>query len=239
MQYAQDYDERIPVGTKGIGYVGVGTQIGVGWAGRVFPYVKSAQLFVCQNDQTPTPCSYGLNQNLVRENRGGSLYFMGQLARIDAPARTIMLFEVAGAVTDVTKPYNPVTNTGDRNSPVSDGHDGGAINPTMPVIDSSSNVLIMFETGPFSNISYESVSLCDPWPDVYAGASGADYEPKISGKGRHLEGSNILFCDGHVKWLKGQNISNGLSAINATDAQVWGRSESTEHASHAATFSVR
>jgi prepilin-type N-terminal cleavage/methylation domain-containing protein/prepilin-type processing-associated H-X9-DG protein len=236
MQYAQDYDERLPVGTKGVGYVGTGTQIGVGWAGQIYPYAKSAQIYVCPNDNTPTPCSYGYNQNIPREDD----HFMGQLARINAPERTVMLFEVAGDITDVSKPYDPDTNTGDRNSAAGDGADGGGLNPTFPFTDPSSNVLVLYDTGPMShNTGVPEYNRWDLWPDMYAGLSGASYEPKISGKGRHLEGSNILFGDGHVKWLKGKNISNGRSAITTSDGESFGRSEGTENGSHEATFSVR
>src|SRR6476620_9125827 len=49
LQYAGDNDETLPSGTKGVGYVGNGSQRGVGWAGQIFTYVKSAQVYVCPN----------------------------------------------------------------------------------------------------------------------------------------------------------------------------------------------
>src|SRR4028119_916482 len=58
LQYTQDYDETYPTGmTEGISPEGA-TVRGTGWAGQIYPYVKSAQVFVCPDDQTPTACSY-------------------------------------------------------------------------------------------------------------------------------------------------------------------------------------
>jgi prepilin-type N-terminal cleavage/methylation domain-containing protein len=65
MQYTQDYDEMLPAGENTTnGYWGTG------WAGGIFPYVKSAQVYVCPNDTTrgsgtnPHPVSYSYNINL-------------------------------------------------------------------------------------------------------------------------------------------------------------------------------
>src|SRR5687768_13605090 len=49
MQYTQDYDEYLPVGNTGGGQ---------GWAGRVGPYLKSSQIFICPSDSS-TP-GYGV-----------------------------------------------------------------------------------------------------------------------------------------------------------------------------------
>src|SRR4028118_772147 len=66
LQYTQDYDETYPTGmTEGFDSAGA-TRRGMGWAGQISPYVKSAQVFVCPDDQTPTACSYGFNSNLHR-----------------------------------------------------------------------------------------------------------------------------------------------------------------------------
>src|SRR5471032_1752630 len=50
LQYAQDYDERIPFGV----FAGYGNSLpdGIGWAGPLYPYLKSAQIFVCPSDST-------------------------------------------------------------------------------------------------------------------------------------------------------------------------------------------
>src|ERR1700753_3863556 len=43
LQYQEDYDETVPCGSlKGIG--------GMGWAGEIYPYVKSKAAFLCPDD---------------------------------------------------------------------------------------------------------------------------------------------------------------------------------------------
>src|SRR3954469_14896504 len=44
MQYAQDYDERFPVGEI---YVSLNAAFGNGWSGDIYPYVKSSQIYKC------------------------------------------------------------------------------------------------------------------------------------------------------------------------------------------------
>jgi prepilin-type processing-associated H-X9-DG protein len=36
--------------------------------------------------------------------------------------------------------------------------------------------------------------------------------------GRHSEGSNFLFCDGHAKWSRGDAVSPGRNAPGASAA---------------------
>lgn len=234
-QYTQENDEKLPVGTKGTGYVGSGGQIGVGWAGQVFPYVKSAGVYVCPNDSTPTPCSYAINRNTV----ASGLTFTGSIASINSPSRTTMLLEVAGSVTDVTKAYDPATNTGDRYSGSGTGLGGFALVPDLPVNDPTSQVMMMWDTGVFSKMAGLTPNQCEPWPAGMAAATGATYLPTIGGTGRHLDGSNVLFVDGHVKWLRGTSISNGRNALSENNVETSNFAEGSGNGTHAATFSIR
>jgi len=96
-QYSQDYDEQYPSGDPWF-------NVCWGWAGEVSPYVKSPQLFTCPDDPTAasgfgTPVSYGYNMNLSGCSSGftnGS----PSVSQLNAPARTLMLFEVVGTVVD-------------------------------------------------------------------------------------------------------------------------------------------
>ena len=54
----------------------------------------------------------------------------------------------------------------------------------------------------------------------------------------HSSGSNLLFSDGHVKWLRPSQISAGNNASNATDANTGGQAEGTQNGTHVATFSA-
>ncbi len=98
LQYAQDYDERLP---SGAGYSDITNNYrgdGSGWAAQVYPDIKSRDLFHCPDDGTgPTgarvPVSYALNQNAA----GATQPQFGNVAA------TILLFEVSDAVSDVSK----------------------------------------------------------------------------------------------------------------------------------------
>ena len=173
MQYTQDNDEYFPAGSGGIQTVG--------WAGKIYTYVKSTQIFVCPSDTDKNPsingknilqCSYFVNRNLSTQNN--SLVSLRSLASMNAPALTIYAGEVyKGAMNDVdsTKPQS------DYLSPLGDGYQN--------VINGYANG---YRTGLMGNRAFYSAL-----PDLPA----------------HSDGSNFLACDGHAKWLKGSAVSNG------------------------------
>src|ERR1700744_4258814 len=50
LQYTQDHDERFPAGIPNSGAGGANDISGAGWGESIYPYVKSAQIFVCPDD---------------------------------------------------------------------------------------------------------------------------------------------------------------------------------------------
>ena len=84
MQYTQDYDEAIPLGSSG------GVNYGMrGYAGRIMPYVKSEQLFVCPSSTLQgIRISYAGSGNPSTSNRF--------LASFIAPSKTVALMEFEG-----------------------------------------------------------------------------------------------------------------------------------------------
>ena len=152
LQYAADNNELLFVAganPHGFGYAG----LGLGWAGRSYPYVKSVGVFRCPDDATADvsagesgslngaalqAVSYGLNSNL-----GGTNYeplakakpippiALGQIA---APARTVLLFEVSGDVAALNDP-----RIDDQQSAWGTGGGNGTtlIGPTGPLSDAS------------------------------------------------------------------------------------------------------
>jgi prepilin-type processing-associated H-X9-DG protein len=246
LQYTQDYDETYPTGmTEAFDSEGA-TRRGMGWAGQISPYVKSAQIFVCPDDQTPSACSYGFNSNLHRVTASagqdvGSLNFTtGSLASVNSPAKTIMLFEVTGARTDVTKPYDAASGTGDQYSASGHGTSSNEMSPSFPAV-TGAPVVVWYDTGVLDNGAWGNSARFDPVPSGVADGSG--YTPSVSGKGRHLEGSNFLFADGHAKWLKPSAVSAGRNALAevANQTQTGPRAEGSggpvSGAAHAGTFS--
>lgn len=74
-QYTQDADGILPAGA---------TPAGNGWAGEIYPFVKSTNTYRCPNDvQDGVYISYAENQNLVKQNDNS----------LTKPAATVALYE--------------------------------------------------------------------------------------------------------------------------------------------------
>lgn len=74
-QYVQDNDNVLPAGVNSAGN---------GWAGEVYPFIKSAAAYHCPNDTSQAPfISYAENRNLVKQH----------LVNFTDPAATVALYE--------------------------------------------------------------------------------------------------------------------------------------------------
>ena len=183
-QYTQDYDELMPQGNAN-------NRGGQGWASQVYPYVKSTGVYMCPDDvarggvnPTTYPVSYGYNLNLTPAlSQNGTTY--NTLAALNAPAKTVLLFEVSGIVADPT-------NRADQNSVSGWGIDGNN------------------GSGSFQNITYATGCM---------GLSPNPCNNQIAGTttGRHTDGSNFLFNDGHVKFMRPRYVSSGTTATGQND----------------------
>lgn len=190
MQYVQDNDETFPVGSQN-SYFTAGDHFGIGWAGEIYPYVKSTGLYKCPDDVTADQpnanppmyeVSYAMNTHIVNSYTAGP---HGLLAGFTAPATTVLLSEVVNDLVDVTaidegkSLATPPTHW----SVVSQGDDVIGNNP--PGQDATARMA----TGPL-----------DGDINVWDGTQG-----------RHTNGSNFLLADGHVKWLAGSAVSPGIN----------------------------
>jgi prepilin-type N-terminal cleavage/methylation domain-containing protein/prepilin-type processing-associated H-X9-DG protein len=199
VQYSQDNDEKYPYGDV-YGYAN-----GQGWAGQIYTYVKSAGVYKCPDDSTGgVPISYGINANIIPvvgsyQDAGGNWRGSGggvSLAKLQSPAKTIQLFEVTGVS----------SSTGNI---AQDGNTDG--------------------TGHYDSASGDGI--CGP--NYY----GAQYATGVPGNvtppaafpgngtynaltGRHTDGANYSFADGHVKYLKSAQVSGGYD--NATSGNNGG-----------------
>jgi len=227
-QYSQDFDERLPMGTSA-GRANYG--YGDGWAGRVYPFVQSAGVFACPDDAvspvtnvvagktyTLSPVSYAYNGNLAGSDlpadstkRVGKVGIKGYLAQMNAPAKTVMLAEVTAtayppglqdsqAVADLTTP-NEVGDQGAVAAPCADG------SPTM--------LGVFAAVGPPPGGAPCSLPLATGYMGQSGTARTATFTTTPAGSyylaptGRHSDGSSFLLCDGHVKWLRGSQVSTG------------------------------
>jgi prepilin-type N-terminal cleavage/methylation domain-containing protein len=186
IEYTQDADERLP---NGSGYSDISNNFlgdGSGWASQIYPDIKSTGVFHCPDDSTPAsgvrvPVSYGYNMNA--SGAANSLF--------QAPANTVLLFEVSGDISDVTREGS---GTGDIDTSVDNESCSANGN------DLTRGGYYTYQTGPLGSPAKA--------PAGYTSATG-----------RHTDGSDFLLSDGHVKWLRGSAVSGGANNPSSGCAQ--------------------
>jgi prepilin-type processing-associated H-X9-DG protein len=243
MQYVQDFDEELPCGYKTTGG-------GAGWAGQVYPYVKSTKVFVCPSDPSSKPqCSYGVNGNLAPLANGVAGTQAGIfINKMVQPGKTVYLFEVYR--TGQTNTWNPQTEfgyqqsgqglsalgghssptglgTGQNYDPV--GADGGITDAQAVSAIASGSTFMQYATGFPNNMTTNVGGYA-----MFTGAMGA-----------HENGSTYLFCDGHAKWALGSQIwagsTNGLTGngCGGSGDSGWARSFNCSDQTFVGTYSYQ
>ncbi len=203
-EYTQDYDENYPTGHNGI--------LGQAWAGTVYPYVKSTEVFHCPDDpttkQTNTgitpnvvsyPVSYSANLNFTRTDPGNTLDpHSGQaLASLQSPAKTVMLCEVHGIYGAITDPIEANGLNGVVSS-VTNGNDGGQVFPF---------------TGGTQGGNLESGCLGGKDCSAFLASKSNIHSGFDALTGIHTDGSNYMMTDCHAKWFRGSQVSGGMTAM--------------------------
>jgi len=200
LQYNEDYDESMPT---------TNTIWGGGWAGEIYPYIKSKGVYACPDDPTSpggtqyTRVSYALNVNVLSPYVDGSgngysgNYFTRagstSLAAQRSPANTVLLFEIEKQL------YVDVTNPAEQQSAIGDGAVGSNPNGSP---------------GGGCGLGLDS-SYCSA---VYATGQIDGYAiPNVKGKvGVHTEGANYAALDGHAKFARPTQVSGGLTAPDSS-----------------------
>ena len=216
IQYQQDADEKNPGGLNGYGG-------GSGYAGQIYPFVKSTGVFQCPDDANhdPAAASLAINANtaVVAPLCVASGYAncctmtadSAKIAQYNSPSKTVLVFEVTKSYGyDVSYEINHLNQvpagTADYcgGSP-SGGGLGGAYDPNgyngTDQPRTATDGFIHYATGLLNGIKKN------------AGAfTGVD--------GRHAPGANYVMADGHAKYLLPQSVSPGGNAANQNDTQV-------------------
>jgi prepilin-type N-terminal cleavage/methylation domain-containing protein len=206
-QYEQDFDELLPCSN----YIS-GSSCPVtssGWAGQIYPYVKSTGVFTCPDDSTQassaqltagyTPISYALNVSFdvgTCYTLGNGYYtsIMDNVSKDTSPSQTVLLFEVSGMVSQVSSNV-------ETSSPEASGY-VGKLNAGTTVQGVGSTPR-QYETGYM--------------PSQSGAAGDGNYAAPL---GWHTNGANWLLLDDHVKWCQGSKVSDGYAASTATTIQA-------------------
>ena len=215
VQYAQDFDESLPCGSVQ-GFSLAGAQ-GSGWAGQIYNYVKATDVYRCPDDPNVSGVagyyviSYVFNWDLSPDqSTRGNTYAGNQVAKANAPASTVLLCEA-------------------QNLTQSPAYANGM----------TAQITLPEEGEPAAGTIVHSPCGWGPLDNIYIGkqANGTlspAYKPggyyatalmgQAAGNGLlpnpvHTDGANYLALDGHVKWLRGSMVSDGVTAATSTDAQ--------------------
>ena len=85
IQYSQDFDERMPLGSQPFA---TNYRMGIGWGGQIYPYVKSSQIYKCPSDSfVPTSAarvtvSYGFNLGMGEDDLSATFGAGGGVANM-------------------------------------------------------------------------------------------------------------------------------------------------------------
>ena len=195
-QYSQDADEKNPNGAN-VFYPG-----GNGWAGQIYTYVKSKQVYLCPDeaDSGTARSSYGYNSNNTIPN--GATVDSYSIAKYDSPARTVLLFEVQGNHFGAADGWD-VSNNDVGYSPAGWGVSGGGnANVVNGAGAFNAPVNLLMATG------------------YLRGVTSADYPRYAAPTGRHTDGANYLLADDHAKWFRPVAVAAGTQDPVETDCNT-------------------
>jgi len=249
MQYTADNDSFFPNDQ---------TQQSAGqWASQVYPFVKEAQVYRCPDDPTTDSKlskadlathylvdSYGINlsllENVAFNSTAGAIEEVkpnASEAVLTAPAKTVTLFEVIGDTAALTLSGNlhlgcAASGNGNRSPnspgfPFADGcrpEDNQVVSGTRYATGAIGGRTMSYDTNGYSS-------------------SGIEFVPP-----RHGAGANYLACDGHVAWLRPEQVSGGQSQPGsgsacgqddtATGCGGKNTAAGTDNSRYALTFSI-
>jgi prepilin-type N-terminal cleavage/methylation domain-containing protein/prepilin-type processing-associated H-X9-DG protein len=202
MQYLQDYDEVLVSSIYGT--TASKAESFYRWQDAIFPYIKSAQLFNC-------PSEGGTSANKAyayRAARGGTTKNNGSYA-INASYRNSKNSPVSYLDTKETTPYIRML-------------------PSLPVpaetlwVGESTNNIFQLEWK--NNTEHFDLLNSRPFPYLSDSSPSIDSITGVAdGIGaRHLQTTNVLWCDGHVKavpldFLRQKTTGSSLKYFTMTD----------------------
>jgi prepilin-type N-terminal cleavage/methylation domain-containing protein/prepilin-type processing-associated H-X9-DG protein len=189
-QYTQDNDECLPPTQARIG----ATSKYYFWNSAIYPYVKSEQIFKCPSDSVMTPFTYAdtnLTVGYVANTSPGGSYEMNNFYRAVGyvlPPGSLFRSDVGATWVYTVK---------------------------LSQLEAAATTVTVFDRLVATNPTYDPVIGIDDTASDYNAVKGqlAVASPKnVAGAyERHLETVNVLWCDGHVKAMKNNNLYSSKS----------------------------
>lgn len=213
LQYEQDYDETPPNTTSP-------WAMGPGWAGQIYPYVKSAGVYICPSDSTnfganDHDSSYAINTNLLFNPGSSTGNTAWPISKYTSTSMTVLLAEVQGNTGDNVTQYGEYSSPSGYGVGASVGFTNGGWDPNGGGdFGACPGTGLVWATGPLG------------------GRPAAYTDCHFATNPRHTMGSNFLLSDGHVKWLRPTQVSSGnmggdQTPSSAQDYEYVGRAAGT------------
>jgi prepilin-type processing-associated H-X9-DG protein len=192
-QYLQDYDEKMPNSAFGPGVAATEktSVVHYKWMDAIYPYIKSEQLFVCPSDSEAKYVNQKRLSGTDTTNDYGSYGQNGAYAAAGDSQTPPRSAAYLVSLSSLSSPSSTVWATDNINRP------------------SPSDV-----NGAFGFLWQNAASN----PAVTTGSGGFKQLEKIVA--RHLETTNVLFCDGHVKSMKLDALAATKSVVDPIDGQT-------------------
>lgn len=183
-QYSSDFDEKNPDG------VNVYSPGGNGWAGQIYPYVKSTAVFQCLDDPTLTTShiSYAYNSNNTNPSgsaaAGVDSYPVSQYT---SPSKTVLRAEVQGNEYSATDAWSIAFPSGNAMSDTYYSNGNGGFSPAGFGVNAwSSTHANLNGAGTWNAVAALA------WSTGYLrNTQAADYPAYAAAAGRHNGGSNF------------------------------------------------
>ncbi|MCW3059873.1 MAG: prepilin-type N-terminal cleavage/methylation domain-containing protein [Capsulimonas sp.] len=152
---------------------------GHGWASRVMPYIKSVGMMKCPDDSTTSPDARVPISYGYNSNLSSLLTPASGTVAALNASASTVMYFEVSGV--VGDVVDPVTSGLDYSVSGNGGDGGGGYIP---------NPWAKYDTGPIGGRPYDSL-----------------YDKSLTG--RHTDGANYLFADGHAKFQRNTAVSSG------------------------------
>lgn len=213
LQYVQDYDERYP----NVGAANATGQV-ISWTTQLFPYAKSRQIYVCPSANSQASVAWG-NTSVVDADLNG----------LNGPSWSLVNDRPVSYTWNSGTCGNTQTASANPNWPGNYNH--GFVDLckdtsstrlfngiSAAIVTIPSKKILMMEARRYyswapsgryaatnEGFSFleclETSGVCSRTFEV------VNPDDDYASDARHLEGSNYLYADGHVKWQKGTRVT--------------------------------